>query len=193
MLAATQRRAHRAGQPAIVSSATEITASRIFTSLVPLHTLRLDDLELLGRAAAGLRFIRSSGGYSGLEHELFAAALAELDAVDAFVVEAAACHAADFAVLGEPSKPASQVRFARRRALWLAAILRLADGYCALGGPEAQGVYAAWTNDVLDLELTICCPAGRVPAARARVAALEAAAATVCVEVDARRGAAWSP
>ena len=193
MLAATQRRAHRAGQPTIVSSATEITASRIFTSLVPLHALRLDDLELLARAAAGLRFIRSSGGYSGLEHQLFTAALSELDAVDAFVVEAAACHAADFAVLGEPSKPASQVQFARRRALWLAAILRLADGYCALGGPEAQGVYAAWTNDVLYLEFDeFGTPDGQYQRARARVAALEAVSGrTVCVAGStARRGAA---
>ena len=193
MLATTHRRAQWASQPKVPSSGVEVTAARIFTSLGPLHALHIDDLELLGRAAAGLRFIRSSGGYSGLEHELFAAALAELDAADAFVVEAAACHAGGFAVLGEPSRPASQVQVARRRALWLAAILRLADGFCILGGPEAQGVYAVWTEDVLYVEFDEGgVPDSQCQRARTRVAALEAVSGrTVCVaSSSARRGAA---
>jgi hypothetical protein len=193
VLATTHRRAQWASQPKVPSSGVEVTAVRIFTSLGPLHALHIDDLELLGRAAAGLRFIRSSGGYSGLVHELFGAALSELGAMDAFVVEAAACHAADFAVLGEPTRPASELGIARRRALWLAAMLRLADGFCVLGGPEAQGVYAAWTEDVLYLEFDeFGVPDGQCQPARARVAALEAVSGrTVCVASStARRGAA---
>jgi hypothetical protein len=193
VLAATHRRAQRAGQPQIPSSGVEVTAARIFTSLRPLHALHIDDLDLLGRAAAGLRFIRSSGGYSGLEHELFGAALSELDVMDAFVVESAACHAADFAVLGEPEGLAAELGVARRRALWLAAILRVADGFCALGGPEAQGVYAVWTGDVLYLEFDEAgAPDGQCQRARTRVAALEAVSGrTVCVaSSSARRGAA---
>ncbi len=114
--------------------------------------------------------------------------------MDAFVVEAAACHAADFAVLGEPRRAGLAACRSPDAALCgLRQYLRLADGYCALGGPEAQGVYAVWTEDVLYLEFDeVGAPDGQCQRARTRVAALEAVSGrTVCVaSSSARRGAA---
>lgn len=152
-------------------AATDQIAARIFASLGPLHRLREDDAELLSRAAAGVRLIRSMGDYA-VTHELFGIALAEIDSIDAFVVEAAACYAVDCAPLGEPG---SVDKTDRRRALWLGAMLRLAEGVCGPEGAAADYVWAAWTDEIVYLEFRGAgLSARQLERALGRVAALEA-------------------
>lgn len=129
------------------------TALLLFDRLGPLHRLPGDDRGLLVRSAVGLRFIRAMGAYSTLEHELFGLALAELPAADACVVEAAACLAADEIAL-DGNVPLSAIRSSDRlRALWFAAILRLADALLGERRASVGEVYVAWTHSVLYVEI----------------------------------------
>lgn len=150
------------------------TADLLFAALAGLHNLTANDAELLHRAAAGARLIRSMGTYSQLERDLFRIALAELDESDAYVVEAAACCTVDIAI--SRSRRTWRAGAAlQRRALWLAAVLRLAEALCGRGGHAPDGAYATWTNAELYLEFdgSALTEAG-LSRARSRVAALEA-------------------
>jgi hypothetical protein len=150
------------------------TAALLFDRLGRLHHLAPHDCELLRRAAVGVTFIRTSGAYSTLEHELFGLALSDLGKADARMVEAVSCIAADRVALQVGSArdvSASQ----HRRELWLAAVLRLADAIVCGQRHRAGDVYAAWTDDVLYVEVDG--PLGNdagLDAGMSRVAALEA-------------------
>ena len=174
------------------SEAILATAMQVFHAIEALHRLTCHDAELLYRAAAGLRFIRSTSTFTASDDALFQIALADLSARDAHVVETAARYAADIAPaarrgVGRPH------RDAECKALWLTGILRLADAVCPAGSMGAQGVYATWTDTVLFLEFD-----GRdiTPAlldrATQRVSALEALSGRrlVLANSNARRGAA---
>lgn len=171
----------------------DVTAGRIFTALEPLHLMAARDGDLLYRASAGLRFIRSTGTYTETEHELFRIALAELGHVDAFVVEAAACYAADAVPFANRAGHRPERRADQLRALWLAAIIRIAESLCHGSGTAPEDVFAAWTDDAVYLEFDgDGVTERRVNDARGKVAALEALAGrTVFVASSAtRRGAA---
>jgi hypothetical protein len=174
------------------TEATCATALHLFRALGALHQLADHDADLLWRATAGLRFIRSTSTFTASDDALFRIALADLDDCDALVVETAARYAADLV-------PAPRHSFggggggAERRAMWLTAILRLADAACPAGSAGANGVYATWTDSALYLEFD-----GRdiTPAllgrAAGRVSALEAITGRriVLANSSARRGAA---
>ena len=151
-------------------------AALMFDQLGPLHGLALDDGELLRRSATGVGFIHTMGSYSVLEHELFELALADLAPRDASLVEAAACLAVDrVALAGDDSRPMTAE--GHRRLLWLAGVLRLADAIVGDGGGSIDGMYAAWTADVLYLEIDGARrPVEMLERVRSRSAALEAAA-----------------
>jgi hypothetical protein len=173
------------------SQATADSADLIFTALGGLHGLTDNDADLLRRAAAGLRFIQSVGAYSAAEHDLFLIALAELPDADALVVEAAACYAADVFVAANSQwrRDASE----HRRALWFAAVLRLADALCTHSAGCPDDVYAAWTAHEVFLEFDGgALTESQVARARTRVAALEAVSGrtVLLARSSARRGAA---
>jgi len=157
------------------ATGTRETAAQIFMALSPLHALGADELELLGRAHAGLRFLDSTGVYSTVEHELFGIALAELPPAEAFVVESAACLAADCVALAEPTGSLAARQSQQHKATWIAAVLRLTEGLCTRGCARPSGTFATWTDDVLYLEFdgTSVSPEG-LASARARLGALEA-------------------
>lgn len=180
----------RAVAPASVS---DRTAGRIFTSLQPLHGMPHDQEELISRAAAGLRFIRSMDSYTQVEHELFRIALAELPPADAAVVEEAACLAADLTPFGRLGRQGPTVRTDQLRALWFAATLRIAAALCSSGDVPPTDVFATWTAEIVYLEFDGDEVSPRqLDSARARVAALEALTGrTVFIASSAaRRGAA---
>jgi hypothetical protein len=151
---------------------TPVMARRLFDALGALHNCREYDFELITRAWAGLRLIRTAGAYTGVEHTLFRLALADLGESDAWVVENAACYASDYAV--GPLGWREADRELTRRALWFAAILRLAE--VLSDSPDAPaGLFCVWTQDTLYLEFDgdgMTEP--RLQEARNRVAALEA-------------------
>jgi hypothetical protein len=174
------------------SQSTAMTALHLFDALGALHTLRVDDAELLRRAASGLRFIRSTSVFTEADDALFQVALADLSDRDAFVVETAARYAADL-VPNFSGTRADPGRGRDRAALWLAAILRLADGVCPNGSNVARNVYATWTDEVLYLEFDGTGISGdRLARAMGRVTALEALTGrrVVLANADTRRGAA---
>lgn len=189
---ATKTRHARCATTTVTASTADLTAARLFSALEPLHRLPLKDVDLLQRAAAGLRFIRSTGSYTQLEHELFRIALAELDAADACVVEWAACWAADLVPLDD-SGSRSRMRHAHFRALWFAAVLRISDAVCAGDRDAPEGVFATWTDTVVYLEFDgERVSEGRLARAKARTAALEALTGSkvLVASSTARRGAA---
>jgi len=169
-------------------------ARRIFDELSAMHGLGENDAELLSRAVAGLRFVKSARGDSSAEHILFRAALADLGNADAWTVEAAACFAADQLAPPDLAANTEVVRRSEFRAFWLAAVLRLADALCGsrdAGAPH--DAYAAWTEDTLYLEFdSDDLDAAAVERARGRVAALELLACrrVVLARSCARRGVA---
>jgi hypothetical protein len=132
--------------------ATATTANLIFSALGPLHGLGEREADLLDRAAAGLRFIQSTKDYTTIERKLFRIAIAELDESDAILVEAVACFAADLATFGCRDAWHLLGAHGDRRALWLAAILRLSEALCMRGGNCPDDVYASWSEDFLYLE-----------------------------------------
>jgi len=151
------------------------TARLIFDNLQGMHGLGAHDSDLLSRAAAGLRFIRCAETYSIVEQRLFRLALVGLDETDSFLVEAAACYAADLIGVGDSRIWWQIAPRDERRALWFAATLRLADALCQGGTDAPEDVYAAWTDAILYLEFDgDCVGAAHLARARQRVAALEA-------------------
>jgi hypothetical protein len=124
----------------------------VFDALAGLHGLTADNAELLSRAAAGLRFIRSMGTYSSTDHELFRIALAELTDGDAYTVETAACLAADIPTSDDTWRRRRVGRYDERRALWFTAVLRLSDALCGRSSYGPSDVYATWTDQVLYIE-----------------------------------------
>ena len=168
------------------------TAELLFSALGELHGLAVADSDLLRRASGGMRYIQSVGAYTDLEHELFCIALAELPVADAFVVEASACYAADVAMTAQAQWRRAGFS-ARRRAMWLAAILRLADELSSRGGARPDGACAVWNDDTLYLEFDGSAIAeDRLARAQSRVAALEAVTGrrVMLASSAARRGAA---
>jgi len=127
-------------------------AALLFDRLGQLHGLSLHDRELLHRAAVGVTFIRTTGSYSTLEHELFGLALSDLPEVDARMIEAVSCLAADRVALQSGSARGASAS-ERRRELWLAAILRFGDALVAERRAPVGDVYVAWTDAVLYVEL----------------------------------------
>lgn len=180
--------------PASTPSPIETTAALLFDGLGALHGLDPDDRESLSRAAVGLRFIRSMGTYSTIEHELFGLALCELPGCESFVIESAACLAADRIAL-DPQRQWSRMNGEnRRRVMWLAAILRLADALVGDSRRAIEGVYAAWTDETLYVEVDGV--AGCEPeVVQARTAAIEAASGRRLVVTSSatRRSAVGAP
>jgi len=127
-------------------------AALLFDRFGQLHGLALHDRELLRRAAVGVTFIRTTGSYSTLEHELFGLALNDLRDVDARMVEAVSCLAADRVALQAGSARAVSAS-EHRRELWLAAMLRFGDALVGECRVPVGDVYAAWTDSVLYIEL----------------------------------------
>lgn len=170
------------------------TALLLFDALGALHGLGDDDAELLRRAASGLRFIRSTDVFTDADDALFHVALADLSDRDAFIVETAARYAADLVPDFSGTRiGANPGRGRERAALWLAGILRLADGLCPIGSRGAQSVYATWTDSVLFLEFDgASVSRALLVRAAGRVTALEALSGRriVLAGSDARRGAA---
>jgi hypothetical protein len=182
-----------AARLAFPASDSDLAAARIFTALEPLHGMSKDQVDLLRRAAAGLRFIRSMDTYTEVEHELFRIALAELRPADAFVVEAAACCAADLVPYGDRGYQPPTRRADQLRALWFAAILRISSAVCAHGDAAPTDVFATWTADIVYLEFDGNEVSQRqLESARTRVAALEALTGRTArvASSAARRGAA---
>jgi hypothetical protein len=149
------------------------TAASLFDCLGPLHGMRLGDHELLCRAAIGVGFIRAMGDYSTIEHELFGLALRELGPLEAFVVEAVSCLTVDRVALDSDGWWSGMQADDRSRILWLAALLRLADALVGEQATPIGGVYAAWTDDTLHIEVDGAA-AGSDERVRNRMAALEA-------------------
>lgn len=191
MLTRTVPDSHGSVDSHIMSAGVSTTARRLFESLEPLHGLSRGELETLDRAVVGARFIQSLGDCSQLTHEFFRIALDESDDADAFVVEAAACYAADCIPISDEDRVITHAD--RHRALWLGAILRLADGLCGLSGAAPEDVWTAWTDRIVYLEFRGGdMPHRDIASAKMRVAALEALtgrAVLICGSRP-RRGAA---
>ena len=182
-----------AHDPIRPSEAIHATALHVFRALGALHRLADDDADLLCRAAAGLRFIRSTSTFTASDDALFRIALADLSSRDARVVETAARYAADLVPATDRCCIGGSRRDGDRKALWLTGILRLADALCPAGSTGAKSVYATWTDSVLFLEFD----GGNVTpsllqGAAQRVSALEALSGRrlVLANSNARRGAA---
>lgn len=194
MPATTSRFADPSPTPATsTSSAAARTATMLFLALRGLHGLPETDVDLLQRAAAGLRFLRSSRTKSSIDNRLFRIALAELGETEAFVVEAATWYASDCITAIDHAAWKRNSLLAQREVLWFSAILRLAD---ALSGRRATGpddAYAAWTCDCLYIEFDgESLTDAQIACGQARLAALETVAGrrAILARTAARRGAA---
>ena len=126
---------------------------RLFAALTPLHELGEHDSELLTRAAAGHRFIRAMQPFGSKERSLMRIALADLPATEAFVVVAASSYAADTSLQDELGAWDRLLQADRRRIMWFAAILRLAESIAAVCANRATPIHVAWTDEVLYLEI----------------------------------------
>jgi hypothetical protein len=196
MLATTSRFADPSLSSALTSSAASAvvrTATMLFLALDGLHGLPETDIDLLQRAAAGLRFLRSSRTHSPAEHSLLRVALSELRETDAFVVEAAAWYASDRITAVDQGLWKRIGPLAQRRVLWFSAILRLTD---AVGGRKVtcpDDVYAAWTCECLYIEFDgEPLSDAQITRGQTRLAALEAMAGrrVILARTATRRGAA---
>jgi hypothetical protein len=187
------RRIGPAARPVATSSASHFTSGRIFAALESLHGMSQDQADLLSRASAGLQLIRSMGRYTHVERELFRIALAELSPPDAYVVEAASCFAADLVPLGLGGRSLPTDHADQLRALWFAAVLRIASAICAVGETPPTDAFATWTTELIYIELDGDAVSRRqLDSAMTRVAALEALAGrrVVVASSAARRGVA---
>jgi hypothetical protein len=138
---------------AVHSAATGDTARRLFATLSRLHGLDGNDGELLGRAAAGHRFMRAMQPFGDHGLALMRIALSDLQTPKARVVEASAGYAADLVLEGTRGAWQRLCHADRRCVMWFAALLRIAEGIDAVGGPPQGAIHAAWTDDVLHLEI----------------------------------------
>jgi hypothetical protein len=126
------------------------------------------------------------------ERALMRIALSDLPDAEAFSVEAAASYAADRVFEDDGDSWSRLGDDGRRRVLWFAAILRLAENVAAVCG-DTGAIHAAWSDHLLHLEIDGVALSGRdVDRVLGRAAALEAIAgrrvlftSSVC-----RRGAA---
>lgn len=191
MPATTSRFADPSPTPA--TSAASRAATMLFLALQGLHGLPEPDVDLLQRAAAGLRFLRSSRTHSPAEHSLFRIALAELQETDAFVVEAATWYASDCINAIDHAAWKRNGLLAQRQVLWFSAILRLADALSGHGATGPDDAYAAWTCDCLFIEFDgESLTDAQIACGQARLAALETVTGrrVILARTAARRGAA---
>jgi hypothetical protein len=135
------------------SAGTGHTARQLFDALAPLHGLDSHDGELLGRAAAGHRFIRAMQPFSDHGLALMRIALADLQTPRARIVEASAGYAADLAIEGTRGAWRRLRHADRHRVMWFAALLRIAEGIDGVVGSPRRAIHAAWIDDVLHLEI----------------------------------------
>jgi hypothetical protein len=135
-----------------------VTCSKLFDALGPLHRLTWHDAEVLAVAAGAMRPAETTRPLSETDDRVIDGAL-------------------DFAAEALPHFwPAVTGRLPvteSRRALWIAAILRLALALQWECGP-VDDVYAAWTKDILHLEVdSPLVTAKALSRVRSRVAAIE--------------------
>ena len=140
-------------QPTARAASLSEVVEELFETLAPLHQLGARNVALLQRAAAALRFIRVTYHHGGNERTVLRSALADLRRADADVVEVAADLAADCTSLDEWGTWKRLDRVARLRALWYAGILRLTEPLDDAGGGLPLSLHAAWTDDLLHLEV----------------------------------------
>lgn len=174
MLLSDARCPDRVAHPLTPACAMNVTATRIFSALEPLHGLAFETVELLWHAADALAFISSSRAFGHVERELVRISLGDLCPADAFVVETGACLAAGLDGPSAPGVPASVDHHDLHRALWVTAILRLAVGYSGETSAIPAAVYATWTDEIVYLEFDDAarCPV-RLEHIHERAAALE--------------------
>jgi hypothetical protein len=122
-------------------------------ALARLHGLDDSDGELLGRAAAGHRFMRAMQPFGDHGLALMRIALADLHTPKARIVEASAGYAADLVLEGTRGVWQRLCHPDRRRVMWFAALLRIAEGIDSVGGPPRCAIHAAWADEVLHLEI----------------------------------------
>jgi hypothetical protein len=87
------------------------------------------------------------------ERALMRIALADLSTTEAFIVEAAANCVADLAFEDQRGAWSQLSDDDRRRVLWFAAILRLAEGVDAVTRAPLGAIHVAWSDDVLHIEI----------------------------------------
>lgn len=148
---------------------------KLFDALADLHGFSESDCALVSRAVSGLRFMRSGDQISAAERSLFHHTLVDLEPNDAWIVEAAACYAADRPADCEIEAVRCATPNDHTRALWLGALLRLSDALrCPSPSDAPTGVFAVWTDDVISLEFEGgALVEHQLQSARLRVAALE--------------------
>ena len=168
-----------AGQQTVLtasgSSALASTARRLFEALAPLHGLEDRDALLLDRASSALRFIRLTYHHNRNERALLRAGLKDLRTSDALVVLTSASFAADCAFVDEWKAWEGLGRKDRLRALWFSGTLRAAESLESACDVRAAGLYVAWSDTLLHLEVDdqALSPAD-IDAVLGRVAGLEA-------------------
>ena len=148
---------------------------KLFGALAELHGFSESDCHLLSRAVCGLRLMRSGDRISAAELLVFHLTLADLEPHDAWVVETAACFAADRAADREIAGEGRATVSDHTRALWFGALLRLSSALGCLSPSDAPtAVFAAWTDDLIFIEFdggTLM--DHQLRSARSRVSALE--------------------
>ncbi|MBI5231181.1 MAG: hypothetical protein HY876_03335 [Coriobacteriales bacterium] len=171
-------------------SSTASTAARIFAALQPLHHLQDSDVDLLSRSAVALAHFRSVGPCT-IERKFSGHALRNLHPCQAAIVETVSLLAADVPSVSSGEAVRCRPSDIQRRTLWLAAILRLADGLCSAIDASPDGVFAVWTDECVFLEVDGVELSPRSLMA-CRVAALGAASGRrfIIASSHARRGAA---
>ena len=135
-----------------------VICARLFEVLGPLHRLSGHDAQVLAISAGAMRPTDAARPLTDRDYR---------------VIDGALDFAADALPHFWPAVTGRLPRADSRRALWIAAILRLAVALQWECG-SVEDVYAAWTGDVLHIEVdSRRMPAGALGAVSSRVAALE--------------------
>jgi hypothetical protein len=145
----------------------------LFDLLGPLHHLRAHDVDILA-SAADIRALVANGrvGQSDFQSYDWPDVTAWGDAL---LADAVVHYSADSLPHGGHTSSRRLVPDDRRRVLWLAAILRLAESLepHIAGERSGEPLYIAWTDDVLYIEVDRSAVDSSVLQASSRKAALE--------------------
>ncbi len=167
------------------ADATAQLSVALYRHLTDLHGLPENTEATVARAAAGLPCIRAMSLWGPVSRVLFEISLDGEDPDEVLIAEVAACYACDLEPKAESISGLEALEI--RRALWAAAVIRLAEAAVLDSRGEVTGVHAAWTDTHLHVEFDGVSPQRDISRVANHAAAMEMLSGRSVVVTSSRR------